>query len=118
MTAATYDFNIEQGTDWHLDFNLDTDSGSGATDADITNVDFLASMRPQHATGPAHTISITKLNRSEGRFRIHQSTATTNGIPAGSYKYDIEATFNDPLQPVKTIRLLEGTITVRAQATR
>ena len=118
MAAPKYDFTVDQGSDWHLDFTIKTDSGSGAVLADLTSATFAGKMRPRADLEPATDIACTVLDASGGRVRLSQSSTTTAGLRAGNQTYDIEMTLTDPLYPQKTLRILMGTITVRAENTR
>jgi len=118
MTAPTLDFEIDQGSDWHLDFTIKRDSGSGAAVADISQATFAGKMRPRADLEPATDITCTVLDATGGIVRLSQSSTTTAGLRAGNQTYDIEITLTDPLYPQKTLRLLSGIIAVKAENTR
>ena len=116
MTAPKYNFTVDQGSDWHLDFTIKTDSGSGAVLAELDDATFAGKMRPRADLEPATDVDVIMLEA--GRIRMSQSSTTTAGLRAGKQTYDIEMTLTDPLYPQKTLRILMGEITVRAENTR
>lgn len=118
MAAPKYDIVIDQGSDWHLDFTIKTDSGSGAVAADLTHASFAGKMRPRQDLEPPTNIACTVIDATSGKVRLSQSSSVTAGLRAGNQTYDIEMTTADPLYPQKTIRILMGTISVRAENTR
>tara|TARA_R110001606_G_scaffold93874_1_gene208330 strand:- start:8937 stop:9293 length:357 start_codon:yes stop_codon:yes gene_type:complete len=118
MIAPNYDITINQGSDWQLDLTVKNDSGSGATGADLTQTTFECKMRPRHDLSPATSIVVEKLNSLTGKIRLSQGANTTRGLVPGNQVYDLEMTLGDPLYPQKTLRILEGTISVKPEATR
>jgi len=118
MSAPNYDITIDQGSDWQLDLTIKNDSGSGATAADLTHTTFECKMRPRHDLAPATDIAVEILNATAGLIRLSQGANTTASLRDGNQVYDLEMTLGDPLYPQKTLRILEGTISVKPEATR
>ncbi len=118
MPAPTYNITIDQGSDWQLDLTIKNDSGSGANPADLSLTTFACMMRPRHDLAPATNIDVTTLNATAGLIRLSQGSATTKNLIPGNQVYDLEMTLGDPLYPQKTLRILEGTISVKPEATR
>lgn len=118
MSAPNYNITINQGSDWNLDLTIKNDSGSGATAADLTHTTFECMMRPRHDLTPATGIAVEILNSLTGKIRLSQGANTTRGLVSGNQVYDLEMTLGDPLYPQKTLRILEGIISVKPEATR
>jgi len=118
MAAPTLDFEIDQGSDWHLDFTIKTDSGSGAALADLTLASFAGKMRPRADLEPATDIACTIIDAEQGRVRLSQSNTTTASLRPGNQTYDVEMTLSDPLYPQKTLKVLSGVVSIKAENTR
>ncbi len=113
MTAATYDLLIDQGSDFAIDLTI-TEAGSAKN---LTGYSGRAQMRTTHSASSAtasFTCSIVG-SASDGVMKMEMPAATTAGIAAGRYVYDLEIhTANNAV--VK--RLIEGTVTVNPEVTR
>jgi len=112
MTAATYNLTVDQGSDFSLSLKIKED---GAVKA-LTGYSARAHIRSRKTSNTltaSFTCTITSLQL--GEVTLFLSNATSKGIPAGVYYYDLELyTSSDAL----VVRLLEGTVTVRQEVTR
>jgi len=112
MTAATYDLVIDQGSDFAIDLTV-TESG---TAKNLTGYSGRAQLRTTHAASSATaSFTVTVVNASTGKLKMEMQAATTSGITAGRYVYDMEIhTANDAT--VK--RLIQGSVTINPEVTR
>ena len=112
MAAATYNLVIDQGSDFAIDLVV-KESGSVK---DLTNYSARAQLRnKKDATDAAASFTCTVISASEGKLKMELPNATSSGISAGRYFYDLEIyTVNDGI--VK--RLLQGEVTLNQEVTR
>ena len=112
MSAATYDLVIDQGSDFAIDLTV-TESG---TAKNLTGYAGRAQLRTTHAASSvtaSFTVSI--VNAANGTMKMELPAATTTGISAGRYVYDLEIhTSGNAI--VK--RLIQGSVTINPEVTR
>jgi|TARA_B100001094_G_C18079581_1_gene744435 hypothetical protein len=112
MTAATYDLVIDQGSDFAIDLTI-TEAGSAKN---LTGYSGRAQVRSTHAaSSTSATFSVTIVNASTGQLKMEMTAATSGGLAAGRYVYDLEIhTANNAT--VK--RLIQGSVTINPEVTR
>ena len=112
MTAATYDLVIDQGSDFAIDLTI-TEGGSAKN---LTGYSGRAQLRTTHtASSATASFTVSVVNASAGTMKMELSSATTAGIAAGRYVYDLEIhTSGDAT--VK--RLIQGSVTINPEVTR
>jgi hypothetical protein len=115
MTPGRYNITVYQGSTWVLEPQWKI----GSSYVDVTG--YTAAMDVRYS--PTSTTSIIELtsqnNRiivgtTDGKFTLQLNSATTTGLPAGSYVYDLEITGTDGT----VTRLLEGGFNVSPEVTR
>ena len=112
MTAATYDLVIDQGSDFAIDMTIT----EGGTAKNLTGYSGRAQLRTTHAASSATaSFTVSVVNATAGTMKMELSAATTAGITAGRYIYDMEIhTSGDAT--VK--RLIQGSVTINPEVTR
>ena len=112
MTAATYDLVVDQGSDFAIDLTI-TEGGSAKN---LTGYSGRAQLRTTHtASSATASFTVSVVNASAGTMKMELSSATTAGIAAGRYVYDLEIhTSGDAT--VK--RLIQGSVTINPEVTR
>lgn len=112
MSAATYNFNLDQGSDFVLDMIMKED---GAV-KDLTGYSARAQMRKtKDATEVSGTFDCNIPTPSTGLIKVEMSNAVTGGLAAGVYFYDLEIfTSGDAF----VLRLIQGQVTVTREITR
>lgn len=112
MSAATYDLVIDQGSDFAIDLAV-TENGSAKN---LTGYSARAQMRSSKtASSVSATFTCSIVNASGGTLKVELPNATSTGMSAGRYYYDLEI-FTNSNAIVK--RLLEGTVTLNQEVTR
>ena len=87
MSAGTYNLVVDQGSSFALDLVI-KQAGSAL---DLTNYTGRAQIRTTHtASSAAASFTVTKTNASAGVLKMELSPATTAGLAAGQYVYDLE----------------------------
>ena len=112
MTAATYDLVIDQGSDFAIDLTI-TEAGAAKNLAGYAG---RAQLRSTHAASSATaSFTVAIINASTGKLKMQMSAATSTGITAGRYVYDLEIhTSGNAI--VK--RLIQGSVTINPEVTR
>ena len=112
MSAGTYNFNLDQGTDFVLDMVMKED---GAV-KDLTGYSARAQMRKtKNASEVIAAFSCSIPSPEAGTIKMEMANSTTTDIPAGIYFYDLEIyTGGDAF----VLRLLQGQVTVTREITR
>ena len=112
MSAATYNLVIDQGSDFALDLVV-KESG---TALNLTNYSGRAQLRTSvTASSASASFTVTKPDAAAGKLKMTLAAATSSGISAGQYVYDLEIyTSGDAI--VK--RLLQGDVTLTPEVTR
>lgn len=112
MSAATYNFNLDQGADFVLDLTMKED---GAV-KDLSGYSARAQIRKtKDAADATASFVCTIPNAEAGIIKMEMTNATTSAIPAGVYLYDLEIfTSSDTF----VLRLLQGQVTVTREITR
>jgi hypothetical protein len=112
MTAGTYNFTIEQGTD--LVIPIECRDGSGDL-VDLTGCSAAMMIRRSHDDDPI--VSLTSddgIELGDGTITIGIDSTVTDGLTSGTAVYDLKI-FDSLGNPE---RLLQGTITFSAAVTR
>lgn len=112
MSAANYNFNLDQGADFALELVMKEDG----VIKDLTGYSARAQIRKskEAATSAASFICTIPLPE-EGKIKLDMSNATSAAIAAGVYYYDLEIyTSSDSF----VLRLLQGQVTVTREITR
>ena len=112
MSAATYNFNLDQGPDFALEMIMKEDS----VVKDLTGYSARSQLRKtKDASTPTASFVCTIPSPETGKIRMQMSNAVSKDITAGVYYYDLEIyTSGDAL----VLRLLQGQVTVTREITR
>lgn len=112
MSAATYNFNLDQGANFVLDMIMKED---GAV-KDLTGYSARAQMRKtKDATEISGTFTCSIPTPTAGTIKMEMANAVTGLIAAGTYFYDLEIyTGGDAV----VLRLIQGQVTVTREITR
>jgi len=112
MSAGTYNLVIDQGSDFALDLVIK----QGGTALNLSNYSGRAQLRTSvDASSASATFSVTVTNAANGALKMQLPAATSSGISAGQYVYDLEIfTANDSI--VK--RIIQGDVTLTPEVTR
>ena len=112
MSAGTYNLIIDQGSDFALDLVIK----QGGTALNLTNYTGRAQLRTSvDASSASASFSVTVTNAANGALKMQLPAATSSGISAGQYVYDLEIfTANDSI--VK--RIIQGEVTLTPEVTR
>ena len=112
MSAATYNFNLDQGADFVLEMIMKED---GAV-KDLSGYSARAQMRKtKDSTEVTATFTCSVVDPAAGKIRMSMTNATTGAITAGVYFYDLEI-FTD--SDAFVLRLIQGQATVTREITR
>ena len=113
MAAATYNLVIDPGSDFSIDLVV-KEQGSIKN---LTNYSARAQLRTKKdASGSAAaSFSCTITDAVAGAITMELSNATSSGISAGRYYYDLEI-FTSNNNIVK--RLIQGEVTLNQEVTR
>jgi hypothetical protein len=112
MTAARYDLVIDQGSDFAIEFTVN-ESGSAKN---LTGYTARAQLRPTKSSSTlTATFTCSIPTPTNGKISMILSNATTTGLAAGRFFYDLEIfTSSDTLVQ----RLLFGEVTITQEVTR
>ena len=112
MSAGTYNLVIDQGSDFALDLVI-KEAGSALN---LSNYSGRAQLRTSvTASSASATFTVSVTNASEGALKMQLAAATSSGISAGQYVYDLEIfTANNSI--VK--RIMQGEATITPEVTR
>jgi hypothetical protein len=112
MTAATYNLNIDQGSDWAIQLTLAEDGSP----KDLTGYSARAQLRPTKTSSTlSATFTCTVTDAVNGIVRMALGNSTTASLTAGIYYYDLEIyTSGDGV----VTRLIEGQVTINQEVTR
>ena len=112
MTAATYNLTIDQGSDFALDLVVKEDNAV----KNLTGYSGRSQMRTtKSASTVAGSFTVTVTNASAGEMKLELSNATSSGMTAGKYYYDLEIYTSGN---TVVSRLLEGTVILTPEVTR
>jgi hypothetical protein len=112
MTAPTYNLTIEQGADFAWTLTLQDDQNAPI---DLTGAVLEGMIRAGSKSGKKLVDFTLGLNipATDGVINVSLTEAQTAALPVDdSHAYDIKATYAG-----KTIRVIEGTVTVSQQVT-
>ena len=112
MSAGTYNLVIDQGSDFALDLVIK----QSGTALNLANYSGRAQLRTSvSASSASASFSVTVTNAANGALKMQLPAATSSGISAGQYVYDLEIfTANDSI--VK--RIIQGDVTLTPEVTR
>ena len=112
MSAGTYNLVIDQGSDFALDLVI-KEAGSALN---LSNYSGRAQLRTSvTASSASASFTVTVTNAANGALKMQLPAATSSGISAGQYVYDLEIyTANDSI--VK--RIMQGDATITPEVTR
>ena len=112
MSAGTYNLVIDQGSDFSLDMVIK----QSGTALNLANYSGRAQLRTSvSASSASASFSVTVTNAANGALKMQLPAATSSGISAGQYVYDLEIfTANDSI--VK--RIIQGDVTLTPEVTR
>jgi len=112
MSAARYNLVIDQGSDFAINFTV-KDNGSVKN---LTGYSARAQMRTsKSATGVAATFTCTIPTPTNGTVTMSLPNATSSGMAAGTYVYDLEIfTSGD----ATVTRLIQGSVDLTQEVTR
>ena len=112
MSAGTYNLVIDQGSDFALDLVIK----EGGSALNLANYSGRAQLRTSvTASSASASFTVTVTNAANGALKMQLPAATSSGISAGQYVYDLESyTANDSI--VK--RIMQGDATITPEVTR
>ena len=112
MSAGTYNLVIDQGSDFSLDLVIK----EGGSALNLANYSGRAQLRTSvTASSASASFTVTVTNAANGALKMQLPAATSSGISAGQYVYDLEIyTANDSI--VK--RIMQGDATITPEVTR
>lgn len=109
--ATVQNITIDQGTTFSLTINLTNDDNSAK---DLANYTIASQMRKSYEATTKTDFTTAKVDET-GEVTISLTAAETTTVKAGRFVYDVEITGTDP---VETLRVLEGLVTVTPQVTK
>jgi len=109
--ATVQNISIDQGTTFSLTINLTNDDNSAK---DLANYTIASQMRKSYEAATKTDFTTAKIDAT-GEVTISLTAAETTLVKAGRYVYDVEIAGTDP---VETLRVLEGLVTVTPQVTK
>ena len=112
MSAGTYNLVIDQGSDFALDLVIK----EGGSALNLANYSGRAQLRTSvTASSASASFTVTVTNAANGALKMQLPAATSSGISAGQYVYDLEIyTSSDSI--VK--RIMQGEATITPEVTR
>jgi len=112
MSAGTYNLVIDQGSDFALDLVIK----EGGSALNLSNYSGRAQLRTSvTASSASASFTVTVTNAANGALKMQLPAATSSGISAGQYVYDLEIyTANNSI--VK--RIMQGEVTITPEVTR
>ncbi len=112
MSAGTYNLVIDQGSDFALDLVIK----EGGSALNLSNYSGRAQLRTSvTASSASASFTVTVTNAANGALKMQLPAATSSGISAGQYVYDLEIyTANNSI--VK--RIMQGDVTITPEVTR
>ena len=112
MSAATYNFNLDQGTDFALEMIMKEDS----IVKDLTGYSARSQLRKTRDAAIAAGSFVCSIpSPTEGKIRMEMSNAVSKDISAGIYYYDLEIYQSSDSV---VVRLLQGQVTITREITR
>ena len=112
MSAGTYNLVIDQGSDFALDLVI-KEGGSALNLANYSGRAQLRTSVTASSASASFTVNVT--NAANGALKMQLPAATSSGISAGQYVYDLEIyTSGDSI--VK--RIMQGEATITPEVTR
>ena len=109
--ATVQNITIDQGTTFSLTINLTNDDNSAKN---LANYTIASQMRKSYEATTKTDFTTAKVDAT-GEVTISLTAAQTTAVKAGRFVYDVEITGTDP---VETLRVLEGLVTVTPQVTK
>ena len=113
MSAGTYNFTLEQGTNFIRALSLQ----ENGTAMNLTGYSVASQMRSTHDSSTVvGTFTCSVSNATGGTISMLMSASTSGNIEEGMYVYDVEITNSGGTGSIK--RILQGTVTVTPEVTR
>lgn len=111
MTAAKYDIEIDQGSDFALAITVSEDGDP----RNLTNYDARAQLRPAVDSPDTEKTDFTfdMVNRADGIIVMKLTNTASSAMTAGSYVYDVEI-FTDTV----VTRILQGKAVIHPEVTK
>ena len=112
MSAGTYNLVIDQGSDFALDLVIK----EGGSALNLANYSGRAQLRTSvTASSASASFTVTVTNAANGALKMQLPAATSSGISAGQYVYDLEIyTSGDSI----VNRIMQGEATITPEVTR
>lgn len=112
MSAATYNLNIDQGSDFAIQLTIKENSVA----KDLTGYSARAQLRSTKTSSiVSGSFTCTITDEVNGVLKMELTNAVSSGMSAGSYYYDLEIyTANDAF----VARLLQGKVNLTQEVTR
>ena len=112
MSAGTYNLVIDQGSDFALDLVIK----EGGSALNLANYSGRAQLRTSvTASSASASFTVTVTNAANGALKMQLPAATSSGISAGQYVYDLEI-YTSADSIVK--RIIQGDVTITPEVTR
>ena len=112
MSAGTYNLVIDQGSDFALDLVIK----EGGSALNLANYSGRAQLRTSvTASSASASFTVTVTNAANGALKMQLPAATSSGISAGQYVYDLEI-YTSADSIVK--RIMQGEATITPEVTR
>ncbi len=87
MTAARYDLVIDQGSDFAIELTVKENE----TVKNLSGYNARAQIRPTKSSSTLSGTFVCSIpTGTDGKVQMTLPNATSNGIPAGNYQYDLE----------------------------
>ncbi len=110
--ALYVELTMDQGTTFSSSVDLTNDD---ATPIDVTGYSFVCQIRKSYYSSNATAnLTVTVADAANGNVTLGLDAANTANIRAGRYLYDLKMTTDDD----RTIRVLEGIITITPQVSQ
>lgn len=116
MTAAKYDINIDQGSDFSIGITVSDSNGV----RNLSNFSARASMRPS-ASSPdsdATDFSFDLTNRANGIIIMQLTHTVSRDMTAGTYLYDLEIFQGSAPNEESVTRLMQGKVVINPEVTK
>jgi subtilisin-like proprotein convertase family protein len=120
MPAVNYNFIIEQGSDFEINFQYNDENGTGVDLSDINTTCCVLQMIPNSSVSPATTSFSTKIQAPNYSFIASDKgliTLKLDNSLTKLYSFDNAVYDLDVIQGTKVIRLVSGSVTILKRQT-
>lgn len=114
MTAAKYDINIDQGSDFSITVTI-SDNGSAKN---LTGFGARASMRKHLDATDATDFVCSVSSALNGQVTMNMPHSSTKSLKAGDYVYDLEIYTGTEGSEASVSRIMQGKATLNREVTR